>query len=86
MTEQVLPSGAVHLRVLTQESFVNGKNSKLTMNSDVIICPGSVAAYNGGQISLSGRSGTVSELWTDNIVIGGKASGSIKSISKCICI
>lgn len=59
--------------------FVNGKNSKLTMNSDVIICPGSVAAYNGGQISLSGRSGTVSELWTDNIVIGGKASGSIKA-------
>ena len=49
------------------------------MNSDVIICPGSVAAYNGGQISLSGRSGTVSELWTDNIVIGGKASGSIKA-------
>lgn len=59
--------------------FVNGKNSKLTMNSDVIICPGSVAAYNGAQISLSGRTGTVSELWTDNIVIGGKENGAIKA-------
>ena len=59
--------------------FVNGKNSKLTLNSDVIICPGSLAAYNGAQISLSGRSGTVSELWADNIVIGGKKDGAIKA-------
>lgn len=59
--------------------FANGKNTKLTLNSDVVICPGSLAAYNGAQVSVSGRSGTVSELWTDNIVIGGKENGTIKA-------
>lgn len=59
--------------------FANGKNTKLTLNSDVVICPGSLAAYNGTQVSVSGRSGTVSELWTDNIVIGGKENGTIKA-------
>lgn len=59
--------------------FANGKNTKLTLNSDVVICPGSLAAYNGAQVSVSGRSGTLSELWTDNIVIGGKENGTIKA-------
>ena len=59
--------------------FANGKNTKLTLNSDVVICPGSLAAYNGAQVSVSGRSGTLSELWTDNIVIGGKKNGTIKA-------
>jgi hypothetical protein len=59
--------------------FVNGKKSSLTMNSDVIVCSGSLTAYNGAKISMSGRSSTIAELWTDNIVIGGDKGGSIKA-------
>lgn len=58
--------------------FVNGKNSTLTLNSDVVVCSGSLAAYNGAEINLSGRTQTLSELWADNIVIGGKDGGSLK--------
>ncbi len=59
--------------------FVNGKNSTLTLNSDVVVCAGSLAAYNGAGINLSGRTQTLSELWADNIVIGGKDGGSLKA-------
>lgn len=57
--------------------FVNGKNTKLSLNSDVVVCSGSVAAYNGATVNLSGRTQTMSELWADNIVIGGKEGGSL---------
>ena len=59
--------------------FVNGKDSTLTLNSDVVVCSGSLAAYNGAEINLSGRTQTLSELWADNIVIGGKDGGSLKA-------
>ena len=59
--------------------FENGKNSTLTLNSDVVVCSGSLAAYNGAEINLSGRTQTLSELWADNIVIGGKDGGSLKA-------
>lgn len=59
--------------------FVNGKNSTLTLNSDVVVCSGSLASYNGAEINLSGRTQTLSELWADNIVIGGKDGGSLKA-------
>lgn len=59
--------------------FVNGKNTSLTLNSDVVVCSGSLAAYNGAEINLSGRTQTLSELWADNIVIGGKDGGSLKA-------
>ena len=59
--------------------FVNGKNSTLTLNSDVVVCSGSLAAYNVAEINLSGRTQTLSELWADNIVIGGKDGGSLKA-------
>ena len=59
--------------------FVNGKNSTLTLNSDVVVCSGSLAAYNGAEINLSGRTQTLSELWADNIVIGGKDGGTLKA-------
>lgn len=59
--------------------FVNGKNTSLTLNSDVVVCSGSLAAYNGAEIKLSGRTQTLSELWADNIVIGGKDGGSLKA-------
>ena len=59
--------------------FVNGKNSTLTLNSDVVVCSGSLAAYNGAEINLSGRTQTLSELWADNIFIGGKDGGSLKA-------
>ena len=59
--------------------FVNGKNSTLTLSSDVVVCSGSLAAYNGAEINLSGRTQTLSELWADNIVIGGKDGGSLKA-------
>ena len=50
-----------------------------TLNSDVVVCSGSLAAYNGAEINLSGRTQTLSELWADNIVIGGKDGGSLKA-------
>lgn len=58
--------------------YVSGDNSTLSMNSDIIICPGTVAAFDGAAIDIAGRSTLLSELWTDNIVIGGEEDGSIK--------
>lgn len=55
--------------------FVDGENSKLVMNSDVIICAGTLAAYNGAKIQVMGRTQNKSELWTDSIVIGGSEKG-----------
>ena len=59
--------------------FANGKNTTVTLLSDVIVCPGTLAAYNGAGIKLRGRSQKLSELWTDGIVIGGKDGGSINA-------
>ena len=64
----------------TDESANSGiyvDKASLTMNSDVIVNSGALAAYNGADITLSGRSSNLSELWTDNIVIGGDKGGSI---------
>ena len=58
--------------------YVSGENSTLSMNSDIIVCAGTVAAFDGATIDLSGRSTLLTELWTDNIVIGGEDGGSIK--------
>ncbi len=57
--------------------YVNGENTSLTLMSDVIVCSGTLAAFNGASISLGGATGNLSELWTDNIVIGGTEDGSI---------
>jgi hypothetical protein len=57
--------------------YVTGANSTLTMKSDVIVCSGTVAAFDGAAINLTGRSTLLSELWTDNIVIGGDEGGSM---------
>lgn len=59
--------------------FVNGKKSSLTMLSDVIVCPGTLTAYNGAGIKLRGRSQRVAELWADGIAIAGKKGGSINA-------
>lgn len=57
--------------------FVTGDNTVLDLASDIVICPGSLSAFNGSTINLSGRSTLVSELWTDNIIIGGTEGGTI---------
>ena len=59
--------------------FVDGEKSSLFLRSDVVVCSGTLAAYNGASIDLSSRTQGVSELWTDNIVIGGSKAGSIKA-------
>lgn len=57
--------------------YVDGENTSLTMNSDVIVCSGSLAAFNGSDISLAGRSSLLAELWADNIIIAGTKGGNI---------
>lgn len=57
--------------------YVDGENTSLTMNSDVIVCSGALAAFNGSDISLSGRSSLLAELWADNIIIAGTKGGNI---------
>lgn len=57
--------------------YVNGENTSLTMNSDVIVCSGALAAFNGSDISLAGRSSLLAELWADNIIIAGTKGGNI---------
>lgn len=59
--------------------YVDGKDSSLTLNSDIIICPGSITAFNGAEIAMSGRSTLLSEVWADNIVIGGTEGGNIRA-------
>lgn len=59
--------------------FVDGEKSSLYLRSDVVVCSGTLAAYNGASIDLSSRTQGLSELWTDNIVIGGSKAGSIKA-------
>ena len=51
--------------------FVQGDRANLTLNSDIIVNSGSLAAFDGAKINLSGRTSLLSELWTDNIIIGG---------------
>ncbi len=58
--------------------YVQGSNASLSLLSDVVICAGSFAAFDGATISLGTISAsTVSELWTDNIIIGGSKGGTI---------
>lgn len=59
--------------------YVEGDNSNLTLNSDIIICPGSITAFDGASIAMSGRSTLLSEVWADSIVIGGTEGGNIKA-------
>ena len=64
----------------TDESANSGiyvDKASLTMSSDIIINAGSLAAFNGANVTLSGRSTNLSELWTDNILIDGEEGGSI---------
>lgn len=64
----------------TDESANSGiyvDKASLTMSSDVIVNAGSLAAFNGANVTLSGRSTNLSELWTDNIIIDGEEGGSI---------
>lgn len=58
--------------------YVSGDNSTLSMNSDIVVCPGTIAVFDGADVDISGRSTLLSELWTDNIVIGGEDGGSLK--------
>ena len=62
-------------RSINSGIYVNGSDAKLNLNSDIIVCPGTLGAFNGARISLMGRTQTLSELWTDNIVIGGAKEG-----------
>ena len=55
--------------------FVDGKKTSVTLLSDVIVCPGTLSAYNGAEIKLRGRSQKTTELWADGIVVGGKKPG-----------
>ena len=57
--------------------YVNGDKTSLTLMSDVIVCSGTLAAFNGASITLGGATSNLAELWTDNIVIGGTEDGSI---------
>lgn len=59
--------------------FVQGDRANLTLNSDIIVNSGSLAAFDGAEINLSGRTSLLSELWTDNIIIGGDEGGQIKA-------
>ena len=59
--------------------FVQGDRANLTLNSDIIVNSGSLAAFDGAKINLSGRTSLLSELWTDNIIIGGDEGGQIKA-------
>lgn len=57
--------------------FVNGSKTTLKLRSDVILCPGTLAAYNGATIDLASRSQGTAQLWTDSVLIGGTKSGTI---------
>lgn len=66
----------------TDESANSGifvDKASLTLNSDVIVNSGALAAYDGANITLSGRSTNLAELWTDNIVIDGEKGGAINA-------
>lgn len=58
--------------------FVSGSNAALDLSSDVVICAGSLAAFDGASIDLSSTTSSPAELWTDNIIIGGSEGGSIQ--------
>ncbi len=49
-------------------------NSNVTVMADMMIVPGTVAVMNEGTLSLYGKNGSLtaeSELWADNVVLGG---------------
>lgn len=52
--------------------YING--STVSILADTVIVPGTIAVMNSGNLSIYGKSGTAtseSEIWTDNIVLGG---------------
>lgn len=57
--------------------FVQGERANLSMSSDIVVNSGSLAAFDGADITLAGRTTISSELWTDNIIIGGSEGGTI---------
>lgn len=57
--------------------FVSGNKSTLKLRSDIVLCPGTLTAYNGATIDLASRSQGTAQLWTDSILIGGSKSGTI---------
>ena len=57
--------------------YVSGNQTKVNLSSNVIICPGTLGAHNGADLVVSGRSNVRSELWADNIVLGGNKGGKL---------
>ena len=58
--------------------FVEGTD--VTVMADLVIVPGTVAVMDEGSFSLYGKNGSVtakSELWADNIVLGGSSDKKI---------
>lgn len=60
--------------------YVDG--SDLTIMSDMVIVPGTVAVMNEGSLAIYGKNGnnaSASELWADNIVLGGQSKKKLNS-------
>lgn len=57
--------------------YVNGNKTNVNISSDVIVCSGTVGTHNGANLVVAGRSNVRSELWADNIVLGGSTGGTM---------
>lgn len=64
----------VNERSMYSGLFIDG--SSVSILADMVIVPGTVAVMNEGNLALYGKDGKVTseaELWTDNLVLGGKS-------------
>ncbi len=63
------------------------ENSDVTVMADMMIVPGTVAVMDEGSFTLYGKNGSrtaKSELWADNIVLGGSSDKSVNDDNKTV--
>ncbi|MCM1273354.1 MAG: hypothetical protein NC225_12195 [Clostridium sp.] len=68
----------VNQRSMYSGLYING--SSVSILADTVIVPGTIAVMNSGDLTLYGKTGkstSESEVWTDNIVLGGYSTRTI---------
>ncbi|MDE6025197.1 MAG: hypothetical protein K2G45_07085 [Lachnospiraceae bacterium] len=73
----------VNQRSMYSGLYING--SSVSILADTVIVPGTIAVMNSGDLTLYGKTGkstSESEVWTDNIVLGGYSTRTISKNTK----
>lgn len=68
-TLKLLPFDGENTYSMNSGLYMSGSN--VTLVADRVIVPGTVAVMDSSELTVFGTAGSVSEVWADNIVLGG---------------